>query len=164
MPEDFADPLSCEVIVQSETWSKSIEDPHEFCNRVINHALKSFEGPFGDIDVLLCDNQKMQELNNIWRKINKPTNVLSFNQIGNTSVLGSLALGFEICEFEAKSQNKEFKDHVSHLLVHGVLHLLGYDHVSESEAVEMESLEAEILAQIQISNPYQEDFLMEQQS
>ena len=156
MPEDPSEPFSCEVLVAEENWSKKIAEPQAFCARIVKHALAGFEGPFGEIDLLLCNNKKMQELNNVWRKIDKPTNVLSFSQIGNDAIRGSIALGYEICETEAKMQNKTFENHVTHLLIHGVLHLMGYDHIDENEAVEMESLETEILAQIGIDNPYLE--------
>ncbi|MEK7660633.1 MAG: rRNA maturation RNase YbeY [Pseudomonadota bacterium] len=68
--------------------------------------------------------------------------------------LGDIAMAFEYCEAEAIGQGKTFKNHFAHLLIHGVLHLLGYDHINETEAEEMESLEAEILRDFGIADPY----------
>lgn len=170
MPEEAIEPFSigescidkivCEISIEDENWRRKLLEPKIFCEKIILHSIKGFEGLNGEIDILLCNDAKMRELNNIWRKIDKPTNVLSFPQIGNPNIIGSIALGFETIETEAEVQAKTFENHVAHLLVHGVLHLLGYDHIIDQEADEMEALEIEILSQIGIKDPYQDDFFI----
>ncbi len=158
--QSYIDKIVCEISIEDENWRRNISEPEIFCEKILLHAVKGFKDLKGEIDLLLCDDAKMRELNNIWRKTDKPTNVLSFPQIGNANIIGSIALGFETIETEAKVQTKTFENHVAHLLVHGVLHLLGYDHMTDQEADEMEALEIEILSQIGINDPYQNDFFI----
>lgn len=162
MPEDAPEPFSIDILIEAEGWTANLKEPQIFCQKIISHTLKGFESAIGDVDVLLCNNEKMRELNSLWRKIDKPTNVLSFGYNGNENALGSIALGFEVCKSEAIDQDKPFEDHVSHLLVHGVLHLLGYDHENEKDADEMEALEIEILAELGIANPYRSELIIGQ--
>lgn len=164
MPEDAAEPFSIDILIEDKNWKDQLKNPQNFCEKIIRHTLKGFDGADGDIDVLLCNDDKMRELNNFWRKIDKPTNVLSFEYKESEKILGSIALGFGICQSEARSQNKKFEIHIAHLLVHGVLHLLGYDHIDDMDANEMEALEIEILAEIGIENPYQSELIIGQLS
>lgn len=143
-----------ETLVECDEWQTQIKQIEEYCEKITLHTLKNFEPPFGAINILLCDDAKIQNLNLNWRKIDKPTNVLSFEHVGNAAICGDIALAYETCFNEASSQNKSFENHVAHLIVHGVLHLLGYDHIDDEEAVQMETLEAEILQGLGISNPY----------
>jgi len=108
-----------------------------------------------DLVVLLTDDAEMKALNKEFRQKNAPTNVLSFPAPDMMYPhLGDMALGFETCVREAKEQNKSLRDHVAHLSVHGVLHLLGYDHMNDAEAEEMEDLERRILKGLGIADPY----------
>jgi probable rRNA maturation factor len=119
-----------------------------------------------EISVLLTDDAYTRELNETYRKQAKPTNVLSFPSLtpeelktlppksNQAIILGDIVLSFETVLKEAEAQNKRFLDHVLHLLVHGTLHLIGYDHETDDEAEEMESLEAQILQSMGIPNPY----------
>lgn len=104
------------------------------------------------------DDASQQELNKEWRGIDKPTNVLSFPQIEPFSpvlgILGDITLARETLEREAAEQGVSFTDHYTHLVVHGFLHILGYDHVDENEALVMEGLETQILATLGIDDPY----------
>jgi len=104
------------------------------------------------------DDASQQELNKEWRGIDKPTNVLSFPQIEPFSpvlgILGDITLARETLEREAVEQGVNFTDHFTHLVVHGFLHILGYDHVDENEALVMEGLETQILATLGIADPY----------
>ena len=113
------------------------------------------------ITLLFADDETMQDLNKDWRGKDQPTNVLSFpapqDQImppGELPLLGDIVLGFETCEREAKDGGKTLADHTCHLIVHGVLHLLGYDHVDDKQAEAMEAAEIKILSTLNISNPY----------
>ncbi len=104
----------------------------------------------------------MQRLNSTFRGKDKPTNVLSFPAPpmppgagdADSLFLGDLALGYETCAAEALAEEKSLGDHLAHLVVHGVLHLMGYDHETEAEAEEMEGRERAILASLGIADPY----------
>ena len=96
-----------------------------------------------------------------WRGLDKPTNVLSFPGSGSPSPkgvrhLGDLALAFETLAREAAEEQKSLADHVTHLIVHGTLHLLGYDHEADADAEEMEALEVAALARLGIADPYRD--------
>jgi probable rRNA maturation factor len=113
-----------------------------------------------EISVVLADDATMRDLNRRYRGIDKPTNVLSF-PIDDTPgleagprLLGDVVLGFETVRREAEAGAKPLGHHVSHLIVHGVLHLVGYDHETDSDAAVMEPLETAILARLNIPDPY----------
>ncbi len=114
----------------------------------------------GESELLLriVDVAEIQMLNKTYRDKDKPTNVLSFPsdlpvEI-DESILGDVVICTEVVTQEAKAQDKTFDDHLLHMAIHGTLHLLGYDHIDESEAQEMEALEIEILQKQQVANPY----------
>ena len=116
----------------------------------------------GAVSVLLADDAAVQALNRDWRGIDKPTNVLSFpaaavKAAGVPTMLGDIAIAFETLEREAGAEKRPFLHHLAHLAVHGYLHLLGYDHQTDSEAEAMEALEREILAAMRIPDPYATD-------
>lgn len=115
--------------------------------------------PEAEISVLLCDDSRIRELNSHWRGIDQPTNVLSFpaaqpDDLATTRLLGDIALAYETIGREAEADAKLFRDHYMHLVVHGVLHLLGYDHEADDEAERMERLERDILAGLGVADPY----------
>ena len=106
------------------------------------------------ISVVFGDDDQVRALNHQFRGKDKPTNVLSFpNDEGDE--LGDVILALEVVMHEAREQGKEFVAHATHLVLHGLLHILGYDHIEDDEAEEMESLEVSILAQLSIANPYE---------
>ena len=104
------------------------------------------------------DDAEQQVLNREWRNMDKPTNVLSFPQIEPfgpvLGILGDITLARETLEREAAEQGVSFTDHFTHLVVHGFLHILGYDHIEEQDALVMEGLETQILAALGIADPY----------
>ena len=106
-----------------------------------------------ELSLVLADDAFVQELNRDYRAKDRPTNILSFPQ-DEAFCLGDLVLAYETVVREAKEQNKSFSDHLTHLLVHGCLHLLGFDHIDDQEAGEMEALEIQILDKMGITNPY----------
>ena len=114
-----------------------------------------------EISIVLTNDAEQQELNREWRGKDSPTNVLSFPQIEPfdpvIGILGDIILARETLEREAVEQGVTFTDHFTHLVVHGFLHILGFDHIEEEDAVEMEGLETRILAGLGISDPYAED-------
>ena len=115
-----------------------------------------------EISIVLADDAVVQGLNRDYRGMDKPTNVLSFASLDADSplppdgpvLLGDVIVAYETVKREAAEENKRLEDHLSHLIVHGVLHLLGYDHVQEDEAETMETLEGEILARLGVKNPH----------
>lgn len=116
--------------------------------------------------LLFTNDEEVHQLNREWREKDKPTNVLSFPMLtpeelrelapeGPPEMLGDLALAYETCAREAADKGVALEDHAAHLLVHGLLHLAGYDHeTSEADAEEMEALEVKILARLGVADPY----------
>jgi probable rRNA maturation factor len=106
----------------------------------------------------LTDDARQRVLNRTWRQIDKPTNVLSFPQLEPSTrlmgLIGDISLAHETLLRESEEQGVGIVEHFTHLVVHGFLHLLGYDHVAEAEAFQMESLETRILAALGIADPY----------
>ena len=113
-----------------------------------------------EIVIRIIDEDEMIAFNQQYRNKNGSTNILSFPyevpEGFNSSLLGDLLLCAPVIEKEAVQQNKTLNNHWAHIVIHGVLHLLGYDHVDDEDAEEMESKEIEILKTIKINNPYQE--------
>lgn len=113
-----------------------------------------------EMSVVLTDDAAMARLNGTWRGKPKPTNVLSFPSFPDhrgphlPPMLGDVVLAFETVRSEAAEQEKPFENHLAHLVVHGVLHLLGHDHVTDEEAERMEGAERRILASLAIPDPY----------
>ncbi len=125
-------------------------------------ALKSAlstDKPF-ELTIRIVDSKESQQLNKQYRGKDKPTNVLSFPFEApegiELNLLGDLLICNQVVVDEAKIQNKALFDHWAHMVIHGCLHLVGFDHISDSEAQEMESLEISILAKLGINNPYLE--------
>ena len=116
----------------------------------------------GEVSVLLTDDAGIKELNRAWRKIDKPTNVLSF-PAARPPLLGDIAIAYETLAREAAEENKPVLHHLAHLAVHGFLHLLGYDHQTNSQADAMEALERIALARLDIDDPYSCGVLAEKQ-
>ncbi len=121
-----------------------------------------------EVSLLLCDDAFIRDLNRQHRGKDKPTNVLSYAQTDfyedipayDPLPFGDIILAYETIVREAKEQGKSFEDHFTHLVVHGTLHLLGYDHETEDEAEEMESIEIAVLKEMGIENPYSEATFM----
>ena len=141
-----------EIEVEAEAWTGAVPDAEAVVDRAAKAALSAVEG---DIVVLLTDDESVRELNARFRDKDRPTNVLSFPAPDNAAPhLGDIVLAYGVCATEAQAQGKTLADHLSHLVVHGVLHLLGRDHEDDGEAEEMEAEEREILAQIGVADPY----------
>jgi probable rRNA maturation factor len=122
------------------------------------HAAAAEEGASGAVSVLLGDDASIAELNQKFRGKAGPTNVLSFPPPGSVAgaegFLGDIALAAETIVAQAENQGKRFEVHAAHLIVHGFLHLLGYDHEEPADAEVMEARERAILASIGIDDPY----------
>ncbi len=144
-----------EVEIEAAAWTAALPAASAVVERAASAALDSVAG---DIVVLLTDNAAVQELNARFRGRDRPTNVLSFPAAESAAPhLGDLVLAFGVCAAEAEAQGKSLADHLSHLTVHGVLHLLGRDHEDEAEAESMEAEERAILASLGVADPYRTD-------
>lgn len=146
-------------ILQIETdqseWEALLPNVAVQWQAVAAETLRRAGKPALPVNVLLTDDAAVRDLNAQFRGKDKPTNVLSFPS-GDDEEYGDIALAYETIAKEAAEQGKELAAHSTHLLVHGLLHLLGFDHEQEGEAEAMEALEVKILQQFHIDNPYKE--------
>ena len=141
-----------EVEIEDEAWIAALPDAVAVVQRSATVALGTVEG---DVVVLLTDDAAVQEINARFRDRDQPTNVLSFPAAESAAPhLGDLVLAHGVCAAEAAAQGKTLADHLTHLTVHGVLHLLGRDHVDEAEAEAMEAEERTLLASLGVADPY----------
>ncbi|WP_439470417.1 rRNA maturation RNase YbeY [Brevundimonas sp.] len=144
-----------EIEVEDGAWSAALPEVEAVVTRAATAALGTIEG---DIVVLLTDDEAVREINARFRDRDRPTNVLSFPAAESAFPhLGDLTLAYGVCAREAVEQGKTLSDHLSHLTVHGVLHLLGRDHEDDAEAEEMEAEERSILASLGVADPYTAD-------
>ena len=147
--------VKTEIVVASALWAE--DDAEEAIRRAIAAAEALFEPADAEVGVLLCDDAEIRRLNAQWRDKDTATNVLSFPAAAHNATclhLGDIAIARETVEREATEEGKSLADHLTHLTVHGYLHLLGFDHETDDDAEEMESLEREILASLGIADPY----------
>ncbi len=141
---------SIDIAIQSEGWPES----EDLIARAVAAVSDQFEDPrVGELSVVLSDDAQVQVLNRDYRGKDAPTNVLSFPQAG--MLLGDIVLARETVAREAKDKSASFNAHFTHLLIHGWLHLQGFDHLTDETAEEMESIEIAALATLGIDNPYQ---------
>lgn len=144
-----------EIEIEDAAWSEALPDAEAVVNRAATAALGTVEG---DVVILLTDDESVRDINARFRDRDRPTNVLSFPAAESAFPhLGDLTLAFGVCAREAQEQGKTLSDHLSHLTVHGVLHLLGRDHEDDAEADEMEAEERSILASLGVADPYTAD-------
>lgn len=161
-----------DVVIESVLWDAGALGPLAQRAVVATLAHMQLEPDDCEVVVLACDDARIAELNTEFRGKPTPTNVLSWPsqplappsegqapppaQAGFDGMveLGDIALSHETCANEARESGKGFEDHLTHLIVHGVLHLLGYDHVQDGDAALMERLEVEILGNLGIDDPY----------
>jgi probable rRNA maturation factor len=166
----------------SKKW-RNIENIDDFLietiNKIlINSPLKNFlkKGFLIELSIILCNNLQIKRINKKFRKIDKPTNILSFANLDEINIqknglnktigrsqfifLGELILSYEYIQNELRFNHKNFFHHLTHLLTHGILHLIGFDHEDQNMANKMENLEIKILKKLNINNPYKinEDF------
>jgi probable rRNA maturation factor len=151
--------VTIEVEVEDEAWTRALPDVAAVAERAAAAALAT-GADAGDLDVsiLLADDASVRDLNARFRGKDKPTNVLSFPAPDFARPhLGDVALAYGVCADEAETQGKSLADHLAHLTVHGVLHLLGWDHEAEAQAEAMEAMERRILETLGVADPYRGD-------
>ena len=157
------DMLSVEALIDESLWDKQlINDFQKNLNKISREIYKNSDliniNKKNHVSISFAGDKKIIELNKRFRKINLPTNVLSFPSLiqkNNTNFLGDIIFAAETIFREAKRDKKSFKSHLIHLFIHGVLHLIGYDHQTENNAKIMENLEIKILETLKINNPYE---------
>jgi len=146
-----------ELDLQIATDAANLPEESAF-NQWVSAVLTQFNKPF-ELTIRIVSTEESQQLNKQYRQKNKPTNVLSFPfdvpEGIELNLLGDLVVCKDVVEQEAAEQNKTLAAHWAHMITHGCLHLLGYDHISDNEAEEMEALEIKILAQQGFENPYE---------
>jgi probable rRNA maturation factor len=175
--------MNLEICVEYEPWNEI--DIRQLLSECIDATFSRLNLNHYNIEIcfLFTDDDEVQSLNKTYRGIDKPTNVLSFpafstydaginsdNDINdcdccddvcdsccccNECILGSVAIAYETVERESNDQKKTLADHLRHLVVHSVLHLLGYDHSDDPQMEQMETLEIQILEKLSVSNPYE---------
>lgn len=148
--------VQIDVIIASLLWSR-IPEAEGAVRRAIAASEILFDPLDAEVSVLLCDDAEIRHLNAKWRGKDTSTNVLSFPAARQNVAerhLGDIAISYETLAREASNENKMIVHHLSHLTVHGYLHLLGFDHETDDEADEMEGLEREVLAGLGIGDPY----------
>ena len=144
-------------IVHDERWVALIPHWQEEVASALEKTAQKLNKDFSpqEVNIVLTDDAEIQALNKTFRKLDKPTNVLSFPS-GDEESLGDIVLAYETVVREAIQDATSPLHHTLHLIIHGFLHLLGYDHDAEEEAQEMEGLEIQILSTLNIANPYEE--------
>ncbi|MEO0035784.1 MAG: hypothetical protein RLZZ501_1807 [Pseudomonadota bacterium] len=158
------------VSLECPAWAGALPDVAERVERLARLALDSCpeDRPEGalELSLVLADDDTVRALNRDWRGKDAPTNVLSFAALdddeapvveGAPLLLGDVILAWETVAAEATDQGKALGDHLAHLVIHGVLHLIGFDHQEEEEAAEMEALETRLLATLGIADPYRDE-------
>ena len=144
-----------DVEVEDPAWAQALPEAEALTRRAAEAALAAGEAPGEGVTLLLTDDPTVRDLNARFRGKDSATNVLSFPAPDNPERhLGDVALAFGTCAREAAEQGKPLSAHLQHLVVHGVLHLLGHDHMSDDEAEAMEGLERVVLAGLGVPDPY----------
>jgi probable rRNA maturation factor len=162
MSAPLANPLSVIVDPRCSVWRDLVPDAEEQCCLA---AVAAFDATGAisegvEISVVLAGDEFIQSLNKAWRQQDKPTNVLAFpceelNPSGDTvRLLGDIVIASGVVQREARDEDKTVVHHMTHMVVHGTLHLLGFDHMSDDEAAEMEGFETIALAALGIDDPY----------
>lgn len=156
-------PLAIDVNVESGNWPDG-DALTILCRRSVDAAMLELAPTLAksgsEVGIIFTDDASIRKLNAEWRGKDKPTNVLSFPAFPTSKagaippMLGDIVLAWETVQTEAHAEGKPLENHMSHLVVHGLLHLLGYDHETEGEAEEMEDIERRVLARLAIPDPY----------
>lgn len=146
--------IDLDLRVAETAWTESLPGLAEICQTALNAGAAQKQAR-GEVSLLLTDNDEIQALNRDWRDKNKPTDVLSFPaSVVDAPFLGDIAVSLGVAHADAKTRGIDLEQHLSHLLIHGLMHLLGHDHKDDTEAAEMESLEIAALASLGWPDPY----------
>jgi probable rRNA maturation factor len=158
-------PVAVELVEACPRWAERLPRRRALCVAAAEAAFAAAKPRLTrrtEVSVVLADDALVRRLNRQWRRIDAPTDVLSFPSLDEEpppkapSLLGDVVLAFETVSREAQEQGKALADHMRHLVVHGILHLLGYDHEAPEQALKMEELETRVLARLGVADPYAE--------
>jgi probable rRNA maturation factor len=150
---------SIDIVRESPLWEEQA-DIDTTIRRAIAEASVDVSTKDAELAIVLTDDSRIRALNRVWRGLDKPTNVLSFPAKDRSGIedapalLGDIVISYDTLKREALAQGTPFLHHLAHLTVHGFLHLRGYDHETDAEAEAMERLERQILARLDIPDPY----------
>lgn len=145
-----------DICVKDSSWEAHIANLGELVQNAVSASIKTLGKPqTGDISVAFIGDDAIQALNAQYRGRDKPTNVLSFPGDAHNPCLGDIVIAYGVTAVEASQKQISLRDHTLHLIVHGYLHLCGYDHESDVEAQHMEALEIQTLAHLGLRNPYE---------
>ena len=146
--------IELDLRISDPAWSRAIPDLNAICQNALEAGAKQVTAT-GEVSVLLTDDAEIQTLNRDWRGKDKATDVLSFpSDPMDRPFLGDIAVAIGVAQADAHARDLTLPQHLSHLLIHGVLHLLGHDHIDDTEAAEMEALEIAALASLGWPDPY----------
>ena len=145
--------IEVEIEIQEEGWTRALPNSIALTRQAVLAAGRLVEN--GGVAILLADDETVRDLNHRFLGKNAATNVLAFPAAPDLGEhLGDVALAFGVCSSEAEAQGKPLGDHLRHLVIHGVLHLLGYDHRTDAQARRMETMERDLLASLDVPDPY----------
>lgn len=157
--------MKSDIVVQlkNPAWQEALPDFMELCQSALAEVARRHPWDAKELCVVLTDDTEIQALNKAYRDQDKPTNVLSFPAAVEAGFLikeelfplGDVVIALETMKREAAEQGKSLNSHFTHILVHGALHLLGFDHIKPDDAEDMEGREVEILSALGISDPYE---------
>lgn len=156
--------LTCDVLIEDALWLERL-DPEAVAMAAAEKMIEVVKPKIhaqAEISVTFTNDDRVTQLNTEWRGKNSSTNVLSFPGISgprfdSSPLLGDVVLAYETIDCEARTEGKLFSDHAAHLVVHGLLHLVGYDHENEIDAEEMESMESQILIGLGYPDPWMDE-------
>jgi probable rRNA maturation factor len=155
-----------DIAIKDPRWSSALPQNQNIVQKAVEAGMTTMAREqldiqlFDELSVAFVSDNEIQSLNKQFRSKDKPTNVLSFPGLvmdGKCPMLGDIVLGYETVTREAKERALSLKEHVMHLIVHGLYHLQGFDHENDVDATEMEALEIRTLEVLGISNPYVKD-------
>ena len=146
--------IELDLRIEDDAWSERVPELTQVCQTALNAGAAQMQAT-GEVSVLLTDDTEIQTLNRDWRGKDTPTDVLSFpaSEV-DAPFLGDIAVSLGVTRKDAKVRDIGLDQHLSHLLIHGLMHLLGHDHKDDTEAAEMESLEIAALASLGWPDPY----------
>lgn len=153
--------VACDVIVDEPRWSQQLE-PELLVDKVVRKVIDMLNPqlhPHAEVCFSFSNDKRVQELNSLWRSKDTPTNVLSFpashgDNLRASPLLGDVIMAYETIDREAGEEGKLLVSHTAHMVVHGMLHLIGYDHETDEDAQEMENLESQILVDLGYPDPW----------
>lgn len=146
--------IDLDLRIADPDWTAAVENLSDVCTAALN-AGAAQKNSSGNISVLLTNDDEIQVLNREWRGKDKPTDVLSFPASEmDAPFLGDIAIALGVTTKDAATRDIKLDQHLSHLLIHGMMHLLGHDHKDDTEAAEMEALEIAALASLGWPDPY----------